>query len=336
MKPNDPNHRDRWAQLRFAIIGPLFASPPADGELSGKLNELASRTWAHPVTGLPVRFGLSTIERWYYRARREDDPVGVLKNRPGSHFGTFPCLALEVREQLVGQYQEHPGWTVKLHHDNLISQNRENTLEVPSYPTIRRFLRSRGLFRAHRPKRQTPGALAAQERLEQRENLATQAWVEQEYNRTLHSEIRCTPMERYLQAPQVGRPSPSAEELECAFRLKVSRKQRRCDGTLMLEGQRFEIPSRYRNLETVHLRYARWDLSRVDMMDPRNDQILCAIHPLNNTANASGNRRRFESPGPSLSSAPATGMAPLLRELMAEYAASGLPPAYLPTEEEQP
>ena len=45
----------------------------------------------------------------------------------------------------------------------------------------------------------------------------------------------------------------------------------------MLEGQRFEIPSRYRNLETVHLRYARWDLSRVDMVDPRNDQILCAI-----------------------------------------------------------
>lgn len=165
-------------------------------------------------------------------------------------------------------------------------------------------------------------------------NLATQAWVEQEYNRTLHSEIRCTPMERYLQAPQVGRPSPSSEELECAFRLKVARKQRRCDGTLMLEGQRFEIPSRYRNLETVHLRYARWDLSRVDMMDPRSDQILCAIHPLNKTANGSGNRRRFESPGPSLVSAPATGMAPLLRELMAEYAASGQPPAYLPTDED--
>jgi transposase InsO family protein len=478
LKPHDPNRRDRWAQLRFAIIGPLFASPPADGELSSKLKELASRTWTHPVTGLPIRFGLSTLERWYYRARQADDPVGVLKNRPGSHFGTFPCLALEVREQLVGQYQEHPGWTVKLHHDNLISRNREKGAEVPSYPTIRRFLRARGLFRAHRPKRQTPGALAAQERLEQREvrsyevahvhglwhldfhhcsrqilrrsgewdkplllgimddhsrlvchlqwywgeaaeqlvhglsqaimkrglprclmtdngaamiaaetvqgledlgilhqktlpysayqngkqeflwsrvetrlmamlegeenltlkslNLATQAWVEQEYNRTLHSEIRSTPLERYLQGVQVGRPSPSSEELDRAFRLKAARKQRRCDGTLMLEGQRFEIPSRYRNLETVHLRYARWDLSRVDMVDPRNDQILCAIHPLNKTANASGNRRRFESPGPSLGSAPATGMAPLLRELMAEYAASGLPPAYLPTEENQP
>ena len=69
-------------------------------------------------------------------------------------------------------------------------------------------------------------------------------------------------------------------------------------------------------------------------MDPRSDQILCAIHPLNKTANGSGNRRRFESPGPSLVSAPATGMAPLLRELMAEYAASGQPPAYLPTDED--
>jgi transposase InsO family protein len=40
-------------------------------------------------------------------------------------------------------------------------------------------------------------------------NMATQAWVEQEYNRTLHSEIKATPLERYLQGPWVGRPSPS-------------------------------------------------------------------------------------------------------------------------------
>ena len=30
--------------------------------------------------------------------------------------------------------------------------------------------------------------------------------------------------------------------------------------------------------------------------------------------------------------APQSGMAPLLRQLMAQYAATGLPPAYLPTD----
>jgi hypothetical protein len=60
-------------------------------------------------------------------------------------------------------------------------------------------------------------------------NLATQAWVEQEYHRTVHSEIQATPLDRYLQGPSVGRPSPSAEDLARAFRLKVTRRQRRSE-----------------------------------------------------------------------------------------------------------
>jgi hypothetical protein len=31
---------------------------------------------------------------------------------------------------------------------------------------------------------------------------------------------------------------------------------------------------------------------------------------------------------------PATGIAPLLKQMMADYAATGLPPAYLPTEKD--
>jgi hypothetical protein len=46
-----------------------------------------------------------------------------------------------------------------------------------------------------------------------------------------------------------------------------------------LDGQRFEIPSRYRGLEHIHLRYARWDFSRVDLIDARTGQILCPIAP---------------------------------------------------------
>lgn len=470
------SRRDQWARLRFLIVGHLLAEPPEKGGLSAQLSALAARTWRHPLTGDPIQFGVSTLERWYYKALKAPDPVSSLKNRLGTHYGTFPSLSLEVRHQLLEQYREHPGWTIKLHYDNLISLNRSSGLGVPSYPTIRRFLKARGLFRTARPKRQTPGAVAARDRLEQPEvrsyevehvaalwhldfhvgsrpilnragewvtprllgilddrsrlvchlqwywdetaeslihglsqaimkrglpralmtdngaamlagetlqglddlgilhqktlpysayqngkqeflwtrvesrlmamleseesltlkdlNLATQAWAEQEYNRTVHSEIKTTPLERYLEGPSVSRPSPSAQSVTDAFRIKVIRKQRRSDGTVSLDGGRFEIPSRYRNFEVVHLRYARWDLSRVDLVDPRGGEVLCAVHPLDKTANASGARKRMEPLGPSLLSPPSTGMAPLLREMIAEYGASGFPPAYLPTDDE--
>ena len=59
----DPPERDRWARLRFLVIGPLLAAPPGPGQLNGALNALAAKTWRHPVTGLDVRFGASTLER---------------------------------------------------------------------------------------------------------------------------------------------------------------------------------------------------------------------------------------------------------------------------------
>ena len=73
--PLDPLKRDRWARLRFAIIGPLLAAPPAAGELSPALLTLSTKSWRHPVSGLDVCFGASTIERWYYAARAVADPV---------------------------------------------------------------------------------------------------------------------------------------------------------------------------------------------------------------------------------------------------------------------
>jgi putative transposase len=54
-----------WARFRLSVIGQLLAAPPAKGELRRELAELASRQWRHPVSGEPVRLGVSTIERWY-------------------------------------------------------------------------------------------------------------------------------------------------------------------------------------------------------------------------------------------------------------------------------
>jgi hypothetical protein len=56
---------ERWARLRFSVIGQLLASPPAKGALRAALKQLAAREWRHPSTGAPVRFGVSTLERWY-------------------------------------------------------------------------------------------------------------------------------------------------------------------------------------------------------------------------------------------------------------------------------
>ena len=121
-------------------------------------------------------------------------------------------------------------------------------------------------------------------------NEATQAWMEIEYNRAVHRETACSPVERFAQAPDVLRDSPSSESLRDAFRLETKRSQRQSDGTISLEGVRFEIPARYRHFREVTVRYARWDLGRVDLVDERSGTILAPIYPLDKTANADGRR----------------------------------------------
>lgn len=470
----DPLKRDRWARLRFSIIGPLLAAPPGPGELHAALATLAAKPWRHPTTGLDVRFGVSTLERWYYAARRANDPVAVLKNRQRADIGRFPSLSPAAIACLAAQYREHPGWTAQLHFDNLRAALTGGDSPLASYPTVRRYLKAQGMFRQARPKRTSDGALLARDRLERLEvrsfevdhvsalwhldfhhgsrrvltrngawakpmlfgviddrsrlvchlqwyldetaeslvhglcqafmkrglpralmtdngaamlaeetvhglaalgilhqttlpyspyqnakqesfwgrvegrlmamlegeetltldllNQATQAWVEQEYHRTLHSELSATPLARYLAGPNVRRACPGTAELAAAFRVEVARTQRRSDGTVSLEGQRFEIPAAYRHLGRVHLRYARWDLSRVDLVDARSGAIQCPVRPLDKSANADGLRRALTPTHADRSPPAASGIAPLLKQLLADYAATGLPPAYLPTE----
>lgn len=474
----DPPRRDRWARLRFLVIGPLLAAPPAPRQLGAAFIALAAKTWRHPVSGLDVRFGASTIERWYYKARRAADPVAALRDGLRGDEGGFPSLTPVAIATLTQQYREHPGWTAQLHLDNLRVACKASGSPVASYATVRRYLRAQGMHRQARPKRATEGAVAARDRLEQLEvrsfevehvaalwhldfhhasrrvltrsgawlkpmllgviddrsrlvchlqwyldetaqslvhglsqafmkrglpralmtdngaamlseevatglatlgivhqttlpyspyqnakqesfwgrvegrlmamlegeealtlellNEATQAWVEQEYHRTVHTELEATPLVRYLAGPSVARKCPDAAVLTDAFRIEVVRRARRADGTLSLGGTRFEIPARLRHLSEVHVRYARWDLSRVDLVDPRTGAVLCPIKPLDKAANANGQRRRLDPVGRDLSPLPPTGLAPLLRELLAEYAATGMPPAYLPATDSTP
>jgi hypothetical protein len=160
-------------------------------------------------------------------------------------------------------------------------------------------------------------------------NQATQAWAELEYNRHTHREMGCSPVARFVAGPEVGRPSPTPDELRHAFCRQAQRKQRRGDGTISVEGVRFEVPSRFRHIERVTVRFASWDLSRVTLVDPRVGTALCRLYPLDRAKNASG-RRRVVGPVDVAPEPPPSGVAPLLDEMMTRYAATGLPPAYLP------
>ena len=467
------------AHLRFSVVGQLLAAPPPQGTLRQELEKLAAREWRHPSTALPVRFGVSSIERWYYKAVRERrDPVRVLRRKLRSDHGAQDSMNLPLRQALRAQYAASPSWSIQLHHDNLVAlaAKRPELSPLPSYSTIRRFFKAQGLQRRRRlTSRRTAGAERAEARLQEREvrsfeaeyvnglwhwdchvgsrkvltargervtpilfgclddrsrlachlqwyfaeaarniahglsqafqkrglprsamsdngaamtageireglarlgvlhetilpysayqnakqesfwspvegrllamlehvpeltlallNEATQAWVEYEYNRSVHAETGQTPLERFLAGPSVGRPCPDSGALRLAFTQTEQRTQRHSDGTVVITGRRFEIPNRYRHLTRVQVRYANWDLTEVHLTDEHTGNVLCRLYPQDKTQNASGIRRSLEPLANDPLTATKPGMAPLLAQLLATQAASGLPPAYLPQDE---
>jgi len=478
--PEQPRSHDRWAYLRFSIVGPLLAAPPAHGDLRTEIERLAAKEWLHPILERPVRFAGSTIERWYYAARAAKvDPVGVLRRNMRKDSGRHRSLNDDLCRMIERQYRAHKRWSYQLHYDNLevLLQADPSRISIPSYSTVLRYMKNHGLVRKSMPRgRDTPGLRRAEERLEGREvrsyeseyvnglwhldfhhgshkvmtpeggwvrplllgilddrsrlvchvqwylgetaedlvhglcqaflkrglprslltdngaammaaetrqglqrlgivhettlpyspyqngkqesfwgqvegrllamlenyrdltlallNQATQAWVEMEYQRKLHSETGQTPLVRFLESPDVGRPSPSADELRLAFCQEISRSQRRTDSTISIKGTRFELPSRFRHFRRVTVRYASWDLGYVHLTDPRSGTVLARLYPLDRARNADGLRRSLENIDDNQEIEVVTDtqeeVAPLLRKLLEDYAATGLPPAYLP------
>jgi transposase InsO family protein len=460
--------RERWAVLRFAVVARLLAEPPPKGALQEELRRLSVEEWRHPESGEVVRFGTSTIERWYYLARWESDPVAVLRRKVRCDKGTLHVPAA-IQVAVKKQHGAHPTWTYRLHHDNLVALAEQEELgEVPSYTTVLRFMKRSGLVKQRRrgaegsraerrsvgherrsfevahvnglwhldfhecsravvtpwgtlerlwclgilddhsrlcchiqwywhedaeslchglmqaimkrglPRRLMTDNGAAMKAEETREGLvrlgilheltleyspeengkqehfwtavegrlvamlegvpdltpellndATQAWVECEYNRQVHGETGEAPLQRFLHGSQAGRRSPECEALRRAFRVQRTRTQRRSDGTISLDGVRLEVPSRYRTLPQVHVRYARWDLRSVALVDPDAGVDLCPLYPLDRQRNADGRRAALQ-PVEQTEPPPPSGVAPLLKKLMADYAATGLLPAYTP------
>jgi transposase InsO family protein len=164
---------ERWGAFRFSVIGQLLAAPPGKGELAGALTALAERTWHHPISGKPTRFSFSAIERWYYRALKEkSDPVGVLRRKLRADAGRQLAISGAVRRAIIAQYAVHKGWSVRLHHDNLIAlaESNPDLGSIPSYATLRRFFKASGFYKRRRlTSRRTEGAERAEARFLDRE-----------------------------------------------------------------------------------------------------------------------------------------------------------------------
>ena len=105
---------------------------------------------------------------------------------------------------------------------------------------------------------------------------------------------------------------------------------------MVIDAHRFEVPNAFRHVDRVLVRYARWDLSQVHLVDEHTGLPCARLYPLDKSANANGIRRPL---GPVVTRAaepsaaaitPATGVAPLLENLMTQQRATGLPPPYLP------
>ena len=166
-------------------------------------------------------------------------------------------------------------------------------------------------------------------------NQAAQAWVEQDYHRREHREIDTTPLQRMLNGPDVSRPAPDSDTLRLAFTRRIIRKPRRSDATVVVDTIRYELPTRFAHLQQVVLRAPGWDKSRMTLVDADTDAPLAHLLPQDKTKNASGIRRSI---CPDTTPLPATvtsddPMPALLLQWLADYAATGLPPAYLPKEE---
>lgn len=160
-------------------------------------------------------------------------------------------------------------------------------------------------------------------------NLLFHAWIEGEYHGRIHSTMNQSPRERYAQGKSVLRPSPSPEVLRDAFRQRITRRVRRSDRTVTIDGKRYELPMAYRHHDRVTLVYARWAMDYVHLFDPRSGKALMRIFPQDLHRNASGERRAYASEPPSSTPDRSAALPPLLQRLLDDLQASGLPPAFL-------
>ncbi|MCL2660560.1 MAG: DDE-type integrase/transposase/recombinase [Acidobacteriaceae bacterium] len=111
-------------------------------------------------------------------------------------------------------------------------------------------------------------------------NEATRFWIESEYNCKPHPRTGVSPTGRFHTAPITPRACPDPMVLKQAFMRAEVRRVRKSDGTVVFGDVRFHVPEIYRDLPTIEVRYAPWDLNFAYMVDRQTGAILCHLFPL--------------------------------------------------------
>ena len=158
--------------------------------------------------------------------------------------------------------------------------------------------------------------------------------MEIEYNRAVHRETASTPVERFAHAPDVLRTSPSSESLRDAFRLETRRTSASERWHDLARGRALRDPGTVPSLPRRHR--ALCPLGPRPGRPGRPAQRDDSGSPL--SARQDGQRRRPPRRSPAAGGDPPADsrprkdgpLPPLLKRILQEYSATGLPPAYLP------
>ena len=141
LEPKD--HAEAVALFRAQVLGPVLSADLGPRDLAKALRELASRRYRPPGSQVTRTFGASTLQRWYYRYRKD----GLAGLRPESRAtGHAQRLDPNLRDLIVDIRRAHPSVSVPLILGTLEAEGHLKPGTVtPS--AVRRLLASHGLDR---------------------------------------------------------------------------------------------------------------------------------------------------------------------------------------------
>lgn len=120
----------RWAEFRLAVVGHLVVGEVERGQLQAELKTLSEKKWKHPITGIQVLLGYSTIERWYYIVLNSPEaPLRALSRRRRDA-GLPQSLTKQVRNYLANQAKRHSSWSYRQHHQTLVRYMKAHDWEA--------------------------------------------------------------------------------------------------------------------------------------------------------------------------------------------------------------
>ena len=150
-------------------------------------------------------------------------------------------------------------------------------------------------------------------------NLATQAWLYQEYNVVHHHGIKAIPRQSFFNSPRAGLAAPASDEfLEKAFTIERIVTVKPVVLSFRLHNIDFQLSPAFDGIRNIKVAFRRWDFSYVYIVNDATGDREQRVYPVNKQANASGKRAYIVTNQPSTSIDPQR-MAPLLARQVSDF-----------------